>query len=988
MTVTEVGRSLTTALLFLVLAASSVVVPSDAMAQTTVGNIRGYVRSQGGEAVGDAQVSARNLQTNRSRGTISQASGFYYLGGLEPGQYELTVRRVGMAQQTLPVRLLIGQTLDLNFQLGEAPVTLAGVETIAEQGVETRTSEVATNLDERQVEQLPVADRNFLALSALAPGVTIQGERLDDTRKTFSVGAQGAEQVNLFIDGATYKNDLIKGGVAGQDASRGNPFPMNAVQEFRILTQNYKAEYQKASSGIITARTKSGGTEWEGTAFYTFLNKDLVALNDFQRRDRAGNPNFTRPNYERQQFGFSAGGPIVNRLRFFGSYERNNQDRTRRVEIVPPFPAGQFPALDTVNFLARNGEFQVPFHSDLGFAKLSFDHTPTSTFELSYNHRREDDERDFGALQAREVGNKFHNTVNTGILKHTLSRGMWLNEATVSFQRYRFDPEPLEPGPVNRFYGFGCCAEIGSNLSNQDFTQKRLSVRNDVTYSGFQAWGEHVFKFGANVDFLNYDVIKRNSETPRFVYEPWFPHDSIGFSIPHRVEFQTGDPNFSDNNSQLGAYIQDDWSPTKQLTLNLGVRWDYESGMMNYDYETPSAVRDSISKYRDSLFIPLDEDRYFTDGNDRDRYLTAFQPRVGFSYAIDRDGRTTLFGGWGLFIDRTLYDQALEEQFALQHPAYTIFFAPPGTTPGPGQVAWDERYLREGKTALDQLVATRQANTPEAKLLPNDLRPPKSQQFSAGIRQLVGNFALEAAYTGVRSKNVFTFYWANMNFVCPERSFSVPDCFRNRRVPGFSVILFAHDAGKTWYDALQLKVDRRFQPGNIIGWGGGLAYTLAKRQTEGFNDDFSFPNPVDYPKQVRNDERHRVVLHWLTESRYAWGIQFSGLITLGSGVPFDVGDRFANNFQPGAGRPEKRSFIIPNAWAYRVVDLRLRKDFVNFRGSSMGVTADLFNAFNYNNFGCFGNQIDAQPTCVISDPRRFQIGVQFDYARRVSTQGR
>ena len=85
--------------------------------------------------------------------------------------------------------------------------------------------------------------------------------RLDGTGKEFAAGAQPAEQINVFIDGASYKNDIITGGVAGQDASRGNPFPRNAIQEFRVLTQNYKAEYQKSSSAILTATTRSGGND-------------------------------------------------------------------------------------------------------------------------------------------------------------------------------------------------------------------------------------------------------------------------------------------------------------------------------------------------------------------------------------------------------------------------------------------------------------------------------------------------------------------------------------------------------------------------------------------------------------------------------------------------------------------------------------------------------------------------------------------------------
>ena len=120
------------------------------------------------------------------------------------------------------------------------------------------------------------------------------GTGLDDTRKTISAGAQGAEQINVFIDGASYKNDILKGGVAGQDASRGNPFALNAVQEFRVITQNYKAEYQKASSAIITATTKSGSNTWTGNAFFAYQNKSLVGLDTFQVADKDAQPRHLR----------------------------------------------------------------------------------------------------------------------------------------------------------------------------------------------------------------------------------------------------------------------------------------------------------------------------------------------------------------------------------------------------------------------------------------------------------------------------------------------------------------------------------------------------------------------------------------------------------------------------------------------------------------------------------------------------------------------
>ncbi|HYR10060.1 MAG TPA: TonB-dependent receptor, partial [Longimicrobium sp.] len=598
----------------------------------------------------------------------------------------------------------------------------------------------------------------------------------------------------------------------------------------------------------------------------------------------------------------------------------------------------------------------------------------------------EEDIRGFGNLEAYQNATRFNQDVNTGVLKHVWTPGEITNEATLSLQRYRYNPVPASPGMPNRLFGFGCCAVLGSNVSNQDFRQLRLSLRNDLTWTGWRLAGEHVVKGGFNLDWLDYDIQKRNSENPRFIYEPWFG----GFATPHRVEFQAGDPDFGAQNTQLGLFIQDDWSPTSRLVLNLGVRWDYESHMMNYDYVTPSAIVDSLTKYQDRLFQPLDTDRYFTDGDDREPWLGAIQPRLGFSYALDSQGVMSVFGGWGLFYDRQLFDHAIEESFALQHPSYTLFFAPQGQAPTGNQIAFQERYLSD-PDAVRALIQDVRFNTPEIKLLPNDLRPPRAQHFNLGVRRAFGTVEASAAYTGVRSEGVLTFYWANQNFTCPERSFAVPDCFQNRTIPGFSSVLVADDAGKTWYDAIQIKVDRAYRgdPATGRGWGAGLAVTIAERETQGFNDLFSFPNPIDYPRERRNDERLRIVGNWIVDMPWLWGIQFSGLVNLGSGIPQNVGGRFdCNNdntcFEAGGFAPEKHSFIIPDAFAYRMVDLRLRKDFLRAGGNRLGVSAELFNAFNFDNLGCYStfNRDDDNfgvAGCTVSDPQRLQVGLEYNH---------
>ncbi|HYU28341.1 MAG TPA: TonB-dependent receptor [Gemmatimonadales bacterium] len=973
----------------------SLALPLSLSAQTTTGTVRGYVKDQNGAPIADAEVQARNTESGVTRSTTARTDGAYILPGLPPATYEFTVRHIGHGPQRHQVIVQIGATLLVDFTLQQGALELQAVTVEAAPVIETRTSEVATNVTQQQLQNLPTANRNIFDLTALAPGVVTQNDQIGSTRRTFVVGAscpQCADQINVFIDGASYKNDLTRGGVVGQDRSRGNVFARNTIQEFRVLTQNYKAEYQKSSSGVIVATTRSGGNTWKGNAFFGFQNDAIVALDTFQRRDKriadsiaaaTGKPTTFNNDYSRSQLGLSIGGPLIrDRLHLFTAYEGNYQQRTSQVSINVP-PAGTFPILDTFNLASLNGSFHTPFRESFFFGKLSYEATPTSSLDLTVDDRHNSDLREFGRLfgipdHARQFAALLNVDTWTSRAKYSIFRGPLLNEFTVGYQRYRDQHHPDDPGSITQFL---CCfaAWIGSNNTIQDFKQGRLTVRNDLTYSGFNRGGQHVIKTGVNVDLLTYDVLKRNSENPTFVWT-----DADSFKVPEHVEFQLGDPNYNAHNTQIGLYAQDDWSPTQRLTLNLGVRWDYESHMINYNYVTPTDVRDTLRAYQAQLFLPLDTARYFTDGTQRPRFNGAIQPRLGLSYQLGQAGRTTLFGGWGVFYDRTVWDLAQQESEALQHPLYHIDFKRfPADSNDASKIVWDPAYL--GMTPAQIVAAVGpSANAREVKLLPNDLRPPKSNQFSFGVRQLLGNWTVQASYNGTRTTNMFTFSWANIDFPCGNGS-----CFTFHGIPGFSNILMATTSGKTWYDALQLKVDRPYRRSSErFGWGAGLAYTYAKRQTQGFNDDFSFPNTSFYPKQPRGDERSHVVANWVLDMPYAFGVQFSGLITLGSGTKYDVGDLFASPGNPppvlGGFTPPKSGFIIPNAWAFRNVDFRFRKDFPQIGTTSLAVTFDVLNVFNYANYGCF-NTFDpnsagfGHANCTISDPRRLNVGAEYNF---------
>ena len=967
------------------------IVSGNLFGQNATGTIRGTVTGSGGAPVGSAQIQARNIESGVQRGTLSRDDGFYVLAGVVPGTYDVTIRRIGSSPQSRRVVVQIGATQTQDFALAEQATQLATQVVTAATGIETRTSETATNVTQAQIAKLPTPSRNFLDLAQLAPGVSVTEDRVNGNFRNVQAGGQAPSSVNLFIDGTSLKNDLTQGGIAGQDASRGNPFPRNAVQEYRVIGQNFKAEYQKASSAVITATTKSGGNAWSGNALIGYQNASMVQLDTFQRADKAANPTtFKRPEYNRTLSAVSFGGPIVkDKIHIFGSYEGNTQNRSNRVNIPTP-PTG-FPALDTVNLTQYNGNFGSPFRETLLFGKLSDQINEKSSAELSLSNRHETDIRDFGGNAAYLTANNYRNSNTIVQLKHNYFTGPWLNEALVSYVKLHRGATPNTPGTAHRLYIFpsGCCYEIGSARSTQEFTQKGPRFRDDLTYTGFQLGGEHVIKGGVSLDFPTYDVNKDNDGTPAFEYQDirntGNGNQVYNYQNPFQLRYGTGDPRVKTSNKQMGAYIQDDWSPVKQLTLNLGVRWDYETNMLNTNYVTPKAGADTLRLYAANLVHKLDLNRYIATGNNRKPFKGAFQPRVGFSYSVDQAARTTIFGGWGLYYDRIPFDVALDEKLKISHPTFFTSFAPRGVTPVGAQVAWQDSYLTADKATLDAVA--RLTGRPELWLIDNQFKIPHSTQWSVGIRQLFSGYSASVSYANQRAKDLFTLGLANSTLNPNGSCCFVPFDWG---VHGYNNIIYSSNDAQTWYSALQVQLDRPYSRPSLdeFGWGAGLAFTYARRSLQGIDnqgDTFAFPNPDVIAKHASNDERGRIVTNWITDIPYLFGIQWSGLATFGGKYKIDVGCRTCSN--TGTNRFVASGFTVPGTLPYRNVDMRLRKDFPRFgrTATAIGITLDVFNTFNRNNFGAnynVGNPTDVnfgKPTGVASDARRYQVGAELNF---------
>jgi hypothetical protein len=953
---------------------------SGAAAQTTTGSIRGFVRDESGQAVASASVVATEVETNFQRMTLTSPTGFYNLPGLPPGRYVVRISSLGYGEQERPVRLLTGQTLSLEFALTQQAIALEAISVQAERVTEMTTPEVATNITTEQIQSVPLNDRNFLSLALLAPGVRMDGGSITS-------GAESANNINVFVDGVSFKNDILKGGVAGQDASKGNPFPQIAVQEFRIITQQYKAEYQKATSVIVSATTKSGGNTWSGEVFGFRQHEGLIWRDYFAQRNCDAGSCAKLPELGKWQFGGSVGGPLVrDKLFFFGAYEGNFQDRAF---TVTPGDLSQWPA-DIQQELERHaGTFGSPFRSNLYFGKLTYVPNQQHRLELSVNIRDEYDVRNFGGRESLENAEDFNNDVNTFLLKHQFAKGNLLNEAQVSYQTYRWFPVQLRTDLIGRDYAN--TLKIGGRCCPQDQTQRRLSFRNDISYTLPGRMGDHVFKAGANLDFVDYDIIKQLFVNPQYFFDPATP------DFPIRAEVGFGEPDIGASNKQFGIYVQDDWSVTPRLTLNLGLRWDYETNGLNNDYVTPPEVVQEVG----SANLPLVTEDYFTDGDDRPGFKGAFQPRFGFSYDVRGDGQTVLFGGFGVYYDRNSFATLIGERERLVWKTYQFRFSEDGTVPG--TIAWDDSYYtREG---LRSILNNGTTGKPEVFLMHNRTKPPRSNHFSLGVRQTLGPVLVSANYTGVRGYNHFTWMFANRD--ASNRTFQLPS-YRN--------VLISSDAGRSWYDALFFKIEKPYTAESR--WGAQLAYTLGWAEaTVDPGQDFEgldFARPEDFVRRRSDfDERHRISANWIIGLPF--DVRFSGLLTLGSGTPYNVfiggdpcttgnqdcigGNDFPEGAQRNSGEPYKQVFAGIKAWAFRNVDLRLEKQFNTFRGQRVSLIGEVFNVFNFANFGCYDGRVGdyqadgtitpnpnfKRPGCVITDtrlqgaPRRVQLGMRYTF---------
>lgn len=917
------------------LASSLVLLLPVVHAQTTTASVRGTTSP-------NSEIVATNNANGAVRRAQADSKGNYALVGLQPGTYKIDANANGQtASQVVTVQ--VGQAATLNLNNAAAAGAIDTVTVVGTSLVEMKTSEVATNVSQRQIEALPQANRNFLNFAALAPGISVNNS---ETSKSFSSAGQPPNQTNVFIDGASQKNNVLQGGLVGQDSSKGNPFSQEAVQEFRVLTQNFKAEYEQAGSAIITAITKSGTNEFHGSVYGYYQDKSMREKTYYQELN-----NTNKPDYERWQYGATLGGPIIrDKLHFFVSYEANRDDGTGLVTINNP------------NYANFNGEYPRPFDQDTWFGKLTWLATENDEVNLSLTRRRDSEVIGFGNTTAYEARQNRDNAVDDALLKWQHFGDGWLNEATVSYGKYSWNPNSANPDIIAQDLQ-GCC-RIGGANNLQDKGQRNLTFRNDLTLSDIDWHGFHVIKMGVKYAKYEMNLLEKNNANPVYVYNTARPG---GYNSPFQVRFSPFGKSASIDNAQIGLYIQDDWDVTDRLQLNLGLRWDYETDPYNKNYVTPQSQVQVIE------FLGLSRD-YISTGNERDPAKDMFQPRLGFSYDFskDNDQSWVLFGGAGRYYDRTPLDNPIQELFHSIYPDYTLWFSPDGS-PVDGNPAnvWDPRYYNVDQ--LQALINGQGQFSSEMDLLNNKTKSPYSDQFSLGVRRSVGDWNGSLTFSQVKGHDQFTWIWGNRR--ANGTFIQVPN--------GYGSVLINDTKD---YDAFSILVSLDKPYTDESGWGFGLAYTFLDASKEG-GDAYSldYLTPELYPDNSVG-VHNRLVLNGIV--KLPWDMRLSALGTFATGEPYTM--FYSGAFNGGPNGPTGSTGIHLGAGRghpYRTVDLSLTKEFKWGRSQALQLRIDAFNIFNTANFGCYESNVNnprfGKPGCLAGSieswARSFQVGARYSF---------
>lgn len=979
----------------------------NAFAQSSNATLRGQVsRAQAG-----AVVLVTNTATGLVRRSTLLSDGTYAMTGLPPGQYTISVGGVSRTV-TLSVASSVTVNLDAGVPISGDAKTLDAVQVTGQTIREVKTSEIGNTIALRQIQQLPQATRNFLEFADTVPGMAFNID--PQGRTTLRAGASNSSASNLYIDGVGQKSYVAKGGISGQNDSQGSPFPQLAIGEYKIITSNYKAEYGQIGGAAVTAATKSGTNEFHGETFYRYTNQNL--------RDRRPDEGETKVDSQTKEYGFALGGPIIrDRMHFFFAYEGKDN-------VVPRSVQADARAAPYVHFLPsylsqQYGAVNLPFNEDLFFGKIDFEPSGDDRLELSVQYRDETQIDNIGGQNAADHGLNKTNKDKRGSLRWQHSADAWFNELIFTRENARNNPNPMS---IGNGFNYVYLDETDPNIGEYTFLsigpdggssmqrrhQDGWSLQNDLTFTSVKWHGDHTIKMGVSYKNITLQSQDAASLNPQFSYAV----SSSGVATtPYRVDFYSpyatpGQKALVETRAkQYGLYLQDDWNVNEKLTLNLGMRWDYEDNPAYTNFVTSQAFVAAL--YADDPENPghpwanrllpsgINVADYISNGHNRHNFNKGWAPRFGFSYDIYGDEAAVMHGGAGRSYDRNLFEQMAYETSKAALSPVAVYFQDPATHTCYHSdrlcVPWDPKYLN----GIDQLNAIAGVSgSGELFIFNNKLKTPYSDQYSIGISNKIGGWLTDVTFQRVLSNDGFVMSLVNRY---PDgRYFDAEgNAPWDQSVPGHKNTILGMNGLKQRSSQVLLSVEKPYSKES--GWGVNVAYThTSARQNRTIDEPFAFDKATiyEYPF-VKSDAvaAHRLVVSGSMDG--LWGMTFGAKVVLATPTPINtiacygqIDPDGANCQQVGVIPPSSGKFLVGgNIWGYRTVDFQASKEFTVFNDFKLSARVNLLNAFNFKNYASyvynsFGSDGRLQPDITINRigdinyvPRTvtFELGMKF-----------
>ena len=911
-----------------------------AQSQATTGNIEGRVLDPQGATVPGITVTATNQETGFAKSVNADDVGNYRLILLPPGKYRVTTSGgKGFAAATYEnVTVTIGGQAPLDIQL-----SLSGAEVIIDvaadgQIVETTRTSVSSTVNERAIENLPVNGRNFLDFATLTPGVVRDPTRQGD----LAVGGQKGTLNSLQVDG-TDNNNTFFGQSLGRTGTRPPyQFSEEAVQEFQVNQNGFSAEFGRAGGAVINVVTKSGTNTWHGSVFEYFRDESLNSNTPILTARGA-----KRPKSQINQFGGTLGGPIKkDRAFFFFAYD--GQRSTIPNVVDPPNFSTASPAVRAL-LLPKLGTYNVGRDQGVIMAKTDIRLNNANQLVLRFNRQNftGNNNENGGPLSVEEhSGNSVAKTLTfSGSLTSTLTSDL-INEFRFQFGRDQ------EPGEANsdvteaRIQTGGGFLQLGrNNFSPRETTIKRAQFLDNVSYSR----GAHNLKFG--VDF-NFDRIF-NFFPGLFSGQYTFnSYTLFGTNTPasYTQNFAGAGTSGATTHPDLNEYsffVQDDWRATPKLTLNLGLRYDFQ------DLAPPTVSNPSAALAAAGI-----------NTTTAPRDANNFAPRAGFSYAFSE--KTVMRGGYGIFFGRTtaIMLGTSHSQNGIQVTGVTLNCT---LVPNPC-LTYPATFTTPPATG---------ALTPSLYLFAQGYEQPAVHQGRFGIEhELFSNTSLSATYLFFRGTDLSR--TRDINLAAPVattvtdpagQSFTILRHPAARPIAGFTRISLFESSAKSRYNALALELKRRF----TRGFQFIAAYTLSDTKDSkpdqtmvvvGTDDVKGLENNLnidgDYGRSDL-DIRHRLVFSPVYEigrvgdGALARGVlsnwTFSGIMTLQSGFAHSaniVGDanRDGNAATDRVPTTRRNEFTTPSIY---ILDARVTKTFRFGERYGVSLIGEAFNLFNRSN---------------------------------------